>query len=50
MEVSFSGIYGVRFPYGTRDEYIKEKAQETKVYMIEQGYITLGAQSRYMLI
>ena len=42
MKVSFSGIYDVRFPYGTKDEFIKQKAQETKAYMIEQGYINPG--------
>ncbi len=50
MKVSFSGIYDVRFPYGTKDEFIKQKAQETKAYMIEQGYTTLATLSRYILI
>ncbi len=42
MKVSFSGIYDVRFPYGTKDEVIEQKAKETQAYLIEKQYIDPG--------
>ena len=42
MKVSFSGIYDIRFPYGTKDEVIKQKAQETKDYIQKQKYTIPG--------
>ncbi len=42
MKVFFSGIYDIRFPYGTKDEVIEQKAKDAQDYMIEQGYIKLG--------
>lgn len=32
MSVSFSGIYDIRFPYGTGDDYIEKKYAGTKEF------------------
>lgn len=42
MRVSFSGIYDIRFPYGTKDEFIDQKAKEAQNYIIKQGYAIPG--------
>lgn len=36
--VSFSGIYDIRFPVGTKSEYIDQKAKEAKEFVEQQDY------------
>jgi len=33
MKISFGGIYDVRFPAGTKNEYIEKKYQQTKDFV-----------------
>ncbi len=39
MKISFSGIYDIRFPHGTKDETIEKKARQANEYIIKKGYV-----------
>ena len=40
--VSFSGIYDIRFPSGTKPDYINRKADEAREFVNEQNLIIDG--------